>query len=200
MNKIQLKNSVITFESIKNIEFFNPNVPSYFSNFIESKLINKKLSLESLNLKVKISLHNYLTQITSSVQIFGRLYDSDYYISKESFLIIDDSIIIYFDGIILSLNLENLKLNWIKEFTDIIDIVLFQNDLFVYDELEILRLDKNGNKKWNFGGMDHFISYQGTDNFIFFDEYIQMVDSNEVIYRISYDGKDLGNINSKYIQ
>ncbi len=198
MNNIQLENGILTFESIKNNESFNSNLQSYFSNFIESKLINEKSSLESINLKVKISFHNYDAQVTNSIQIFGRLHNSEYYIHKDSFLIIDDSIIIYFDGIILSLNLENLKLNWIKECTDIIDIVLFQNDLFVYDELEILRLDKNGNEKWSFGGMDHFISYQGTDNFIFFDEYIQMVDSNEVIYRISYDGKDLDNINSKY--
>ena len=119
----------------------------------------------------------------------------------EKFKIFGNSIIFSFDGVLLSFNKKSFTLNWQKkDFIDIISFELYENDIIVYDELSIVRIDINGNDKWSFSGMDHFISYHGTENFIFCDKYIKMVDSNEVEYQISYDGEDLNDINTNYFQ
>lgn len=198
MNQIKLNNRILTLEKIEDHEIFNVNCRSYFSNFIEIKTLSEKFNLESINLKVKISLLNKNNELIDFIQVFGRLYDSDLFIVRDKFLVVNDSLVLYYDGIIICLSLEKFEEKWHKVFTDVIEVVDFEGDLLVYDELEVIRLDKQGNEKWSFGGMDHFISYLDTENFVLFEDFIKMVDSNEVVYRISYDGKDIDNIGAKY--
>lgn len=193
MTEIELNNKILIFEKIESEEVL-PSSDSFYSNHSENIEIN-------YSTKVKISLFNLDKKLIKSIKIFGIFLDSNTYILLEEYLIMENSIFFSFDGVLLSLDKENFTLNWQKKnFTNIISFELYENDLIVYDELEVARIDINGNDKWRFSGMDHFISYQGTENFIFCDEYIKMIDSNEVEYRISYDGEDINKINTNYFQ
>jgi len=193
MNEIEINDKILTFEKIEDEKIFFSS-DSFYSNHSENIDINYPT-------KVKISLLSFDRKLIKSYNLFGIFLDSNTYISLEKYLILENSIIISFDGILLSFNKENFILNWQKkDFTDIFSLKSYKNDLIIYDELEIARIDINGNYKWRFSGIDHFISYQGTENFIFCKEYIKMIDSNEVEYRISYDGEDINKINTNYFQ
>ncbi|WP_298121770.1 hypothetical protein [Flavobacterium sp.] len=193
MNEIDMNDKILIFEKIEDEKIFSSS-DSFYSNHSENIDINYPT-------KVKISLFSFDRKLIKSINIFGIFFDSNTYILLEKYLILENSIIISFDGILLSFDKGNFMLNWQKKsFTDIISFKLYENDLIIYDELEVARIDINGNDKWSFSGMDHFISYQGTENFIFCDEYIKMIDSNEVEYRISYDGEDINKINPNYFQ
>ncbi len=188
-----MNDKILIFEKIEDEKIFSSS-DSFYSNHSENIDINYPT-------KVKISLFSFDRKLIKSINIFGIFFDSNTYILLEKYLILENSIIISFDGILLSFDKGNFMLNWQKKsFTDIISFKLYENDLIIYDELEVARIDINGNDKWSFSGMDHFISYQGTENFIFCDEYIKMIDSNEVEYRISYDGEDINKINPNYFQ
>ena len=193
MNEIEINDKILTFEKIEDEKIFFSS-DSFYSNHSGNIDIN-------YSTKVKISLLSFDRKLIKSYNLFGIFLDSNTYILLEKYLILENSIIISFDGILLSFNKENFILNWQKkDFTDIFSLKSYKNDLIIYDELEIARIDINGNYKWRFSGMDHFISYQGTENFIFCKEYIKMIDSNEVEYRISYDGEDINKINTNYFQ
>ena len=192
MTEIKIDDRILIFEKFEDEKVSYSD--SYFSNHAENININ-------YSTKVKISLYSLDKEFIKSIKIFGMFLDSETYILLEKFKIFGNSLIFSFDGVLLSFDKKNFMLNWQKkDFIDIISFELYEDDLIVYDELAIVRIDINGNEKWSFSGMDHFISYQGTENFIFCDKYIKMVDSNEVEYQISYDGEDINNINTNYFQ
>ena len=113
----------------------------------------------------------------------------------------NDKLVIGFETFILSVNYQTLDKFWIlNEYTDVLCIEKYEEDYIAYDEVTVERIDKRGNVKWSFHSIDHFVSYRGTENFIFYDTYIKMIDSNEVVYRISYEGEDLDNIRENYFE
>lgn len=64
-----------------------------------------------------------------------------------------------------------------------------QDDYIVHGELQITRLDKDGNIKWQFGGADIFVNIEGEEEFILAENHIILTDFGNRKYKIGFDGK-----------
>ena len=191
MEEIQFENQLLTFEYYTGeIEDIEPEKLYYSRHLLDENLIAE----------VKLA-HKCVLKVSSKSldeKVEGDIYFVGIY-SEPRYLFDNHLLIIYFETAILAINRRTLKPIWIhNDFCDITTIKKYREDLFIYDELSLARIDKQGSIKWRFYGSDHFVSYIGTENFVFHDDFIKMVDSNEVVYRISYDGEDIDNINSRY--
>lgn len=198
MEEIKFENNLVTFEHFENeIENIRPIDLYYSKHLLDDNLqVNKRIIYRS---KIKISSKTLDNIFSKSIYLIGCLMESNSEYLPIHYLIIDKFLIITFETIILAIEPKSLKIKWtMNDFSDIIDFKESKGDIFIYDELEVSRIEINGNVKWRYSGSDHFISYLGTENFKFYDNYIQMVDSNEVVYKISYNGEDLENINKNY--
>lgn len=69
------------------------------------------------------------------------------------------------------------------------EIFKHKDDYIVHGELEISRLDKNGNIVWQQGGRDIFTTLDGKDDFAITDEYILATDWANRKYKFDFDGK-----------
>jgi hypothetical protein len=93
---------------------------------------------------------------------------------------------------IFCLSIPDLKLIWkIKadQFT-CFGIFKYQDNYIVHGELEISRLDNNGNILWQQSGADIFTTLSGQNGFKLTDTFIEVADFENRIYRFDYDGKD----------
>ncbi|MCH2198891.1 MAG: hypothetical protein MK081_08900 [Flavobacteriales bacterium] len=137
--------------------------------------------------RIEVSLFHE-NQLTEQIFLVGCRSNKRSFIELEQFIVLGDKLVVYFDGCILAFDISNLNFCWrINEF-EIFGLYIFENDLIVYDELSVLRIDKEGVIKWRYSGMDHFVSYKGNTAFEMNEDHIQLRDSFENIYRIDYDG------------
>lgn len=71
------------------------------------------------------------------------------------------------------------------------EVYEYQDSYIVHGELEISRLDKNGNILWQHGGADIFVTLDGTPDFKLTANCIVAVDFTGQVYYIGYDGSIL---------
>lgn len=64
-----------------------------------------------------------------------------------------------------------------------------QNDYVVHGELQIVRIDKNGKIKWEFGSADIFVSVDNTEEFKIENDGILLTDFSNTKYKIGFDGR-----------
>ena len=69
------------------------------------------------------------------------------------------------------------------------EIFKYQDSYIVHGEMEITRLDRNGNIQWQQSGADIFTTLDGQDNFKLTDDYIIATDWQNRIYKFGYGGK-----------
>ena len=86
-------------------------------------------------------------------------------IHKDSFVIHEDHLLICCSDKVYSLQLPDLTLNWSNRFdmATCFAIHRFRNDFIVHGEVEVKRIDVNGNIKWNFSAKDIFVVPDGAD-------------------------------------
>jgi hypothetical protein len=68
-------------------------------------------------------------------------------------------------------------------------IYKLQDDYIVHGEIEISRLDKEGNIKWQFGGSDIFVTFDADDAFKLNADHIALTDFYRIKYKIDFNGK-----------
>ena len=94
---------------------------------------------------------------------------------------------------IYCLELPELNLLW-KTKADAchcFEILKLEDNYLVHGELEITKIDKNGEILWQFSGKDIFVSVDGTDIFEIHPDHILVSDWTETAYKLSYDGEVL---------
>ena len=190
MLEIKYNKYFIKFEEIIDdiLDFSSPNI---FYN-------NKNVEF-SQNLKVKITVYQDNLE-EYNVVIIGHMLDSKRFLQRESFIIFNENLIVYFDSNIFSFNLPKLNLLWkIDNLCYVFGVYNYKEDLIVYDELSILRIAKSGEIKWQYYGMDHFVSYKGNSSFEMKEDHIELLDSNESFYKIDYDGIVLDDSDARHI-
>ena len=64
-----------------------------------------------------------------------------------------------------------------------------QDDYIIHGELQVVRLDKDGNIKWRFGGTDIFVSIDNDEEFKIESDGILLTDFSKTKYKIDFDGK-----------
>lgn len=70
-------------------------------------------------------------------------------------------------------------------------IYKYQDDYLIHGELQISRLDCNGNIKWEFSGADIFVSIDNEEEFLIKNDGILLTDFTGKKYKINFDGKVL---------
>ena len=112
-------------------------------------------------------------------------------VHQNSSLVDNDQFLICCCDTIFCLSLSDLELKWKTQADQAtcFEIFKFQSDYIVHGEIEISRLDKDGNIKWQFGGSDIFVSIDNGDAFTLKADHIALKDFNNIKYKIDFDGK-----------
>jgi len=117
-------------------------------------------------------------------------------ISTNSFIIKNDRIYICCSNQIYSLNLMDLSVNWRKQYdvATCFGIYEFDEDFIVHGEIQVSRIDKNGETKWNFSARDIFVNPDGKTEFKIVKNRIELIDWEGYKYELNGEGKILTEI------
>ncbi len=111
---------------------------------------------------------------------------------EKSALLDDDRLLIACGNEVFCILLPTLELLWHTQvdMATCFQIVAYQDDYITHGEVEIVRLNKQGEILWQFSGKDIFVSpIERTPSFTLTREGIELVDFNYESYFIDYDGK-----------
>ena len=114
---------------------------------------------------------------------------------QNSSLVDNDQLVICCCNTVFCLTLPDLDLKW-KTCADqatCFQIFKQQDDYIVHGELQVTKLDKNGQIKWEFGGADIFVSIDNEEEFRLDNDGILLTDFAKTKYKIDFDGKLLWN-------
>ncbi|MCU4164186.1 hypothetical protein [Carboxylicivirga caseinilyticus] len=113
------------------------------------------------------------------------------YIHQNSLLFDKDQLLLCCCDTIFCLTLPDLRLKWKTQSDQATCFQIFrqQDDYIVHGEFQVTKLDKEGNKKWEFGGADIFVSTDNEEEFKIESDGILLTDFGKTKYKIDFDGK-----------
>jgi hypothetical protein len=99
-------------------------------------------------------------------------------IHKKSFVVKDSTLFICCCDTVYSFGLPKLTLNWKRELdpATCFGIYSFKDDFIIHGELEIRRIDVDGNTKWDFSARDIFVTQDGTESIKLTEDNIELTD------------------------
>lgn len=114
-------------------------------------------------------------------------------IYPNSSIIDNDLLLICCCDTIFCLILPGLKLKWAtkSDQATCFGIYKLQDDYIIHGEIEISRLDREGNIKWQFGGSDIFVSFDSDGAFKLNSDHIALTDFYKTKYKIDFNGKPI---------
>lgn len=114
-------------------------------------------------------------------------------IHRNSYVIKDDYILICCGSMVYSLSIPTLKLNWKKQLdmATCFGIYEFDDDFIIHGEVEISRLTKNGEIKWQFSSRDIFVTLDEKRSFDIVGKTIKLIDFENYEYVIDGNGKEI---------
>jgi len=113
----------------------------------------------------------------------------------QSVKIDNDNLILSLGMNFISIDLNELKLNWKLE-PDIAEVFEFyelENDYLLRGEVGIHRIDKIGQLKWTFSAIDIWVNMEGRPEIDITEKSIKLLDFNSDQYEIDFDGKEIKN-------
>jgi hypothetical protein len=112
-------------------------------------------------------------------------------IYQNSSLVDNDHLLICCCDTIFCLTLPDLKLKWETQCDQAtcFEIYKQEDDYIIRGELQITKLNKDGQIKWEFGGSDIFVSIDNEEEFNLEDDGILLTDFSGVKYKIDFNGK-----------
>jgi hypothetical protein len=120
-------------------------------------------------------------------------------INENSILISYGGIVVCCGDTVFKLTIPDLSLEWktVADSASCFGIYYLDQDYVVHGELEITRLDKNGEIIWKYSGGDIWTTENGIDDFAVYDDYILATDWEYYRYKLDFDGKVIGTSNIK---
>ncbi len=117
----------------------------------------------------------------------------------QSIIIKDDTIILSLGFTLISINLNNLSINWKirPDMAEIFEFYDLEKDLLLRGEIGIHRIDLNGNIKWTFSARDIWVNMDGKEEVKIEDKGIRLFDFESNEYLINFDGEVLEDISIK---
>ncbi len=114
-------------------------------------------------------------------------------IHEKSALTNGDSLYLCCCDSIYCLSVPNLNLKWSKRLdpATCLGIHPYKSGFIVHGELQISRIDFNGNQKWTFGAHDIFVTEDGFDSFKINENKIHLKDWEGYDYIIDENGKEI---------
>jgi hypothetical protein len=112
-------------------------------------------------------------------------------IHENSFILKNDNLLICCCAKVYSFKLPELTLNWKKRFDTATCFAIhpFKKDFIIHGELEIKRIDIEGNVKWDFSARDIFVTQDGTEAMRLFEDRIELTDWEGDKYVLDEYGK-----------
>lgn len=112
-------------------------------------------------------------------------------VHQNSSLIDIDQLLLCCCNTIFCLTLPDLNLKWKTQADQATCFQIFQqdDDYIIHGELQVTKLDKDGNKKWEFGGADIFVNIDNEEEFKLETDGILLTDFAKTKYKIDFDGK-----------
>ena len=104
----------------------------------------------------------------------------------------DDRLLVASGNIVFCVLLPSLELLWHTQvdMATCFEIAPYQDDYITHGEVEISRLNRQGQILWQFSGKDIFVApIERTPSFTLTPKGIELVDFNYESYFIDYDGK-----------
>jgi hypothetical protein len=108
-----------------------------------------------------------------------------------SFLITAGDVLICCSDTVFSFKLPELTLNWRRQLdaATCFAIYPFEDDFIVHGELEIKRIDGEGNVKWNFSAKDIFVTQDGKEAVKLIRDTIEVTDWDGHKYILNGEGQ-----------
>jgi len=112
-------------------------------------------------------------------------------IHQNSSLLDSDQLLLCCCDTVFSLTIPDLELKWKTQADQATCFQIFKHkdDYIIHGELQVTKLDKDGNKKWEFGGADIFVSIDNEEEFKIESDGILLTDFAKTKYKIDFDGK-----------
>lgn len=94
---------------------------------------------------------------------------------------------------VFCLSIPELEIIWKTQADEITCFEIFEigNEFIVHGEMEISKLDQNGNVNWRRGGKDIFLTLEGIDDFSIIDNIIIAKDFEYNLYEFDLDGNQI---------
>ena len=114
-------------------------------------------------------------------------------IHEKAFACTGDSVLICCSDKVYSLSIPQLKLNWKKRLdpATCFAIYHFKGDFIIHGELQITRIDKDGNEKWSFSARDIFVTPDGKESISLMDDKIKLRDWEGYEYLLNENGQEI---------
>lgn len=114
-------------------------------------------------------------------------------IHENSIIIEDERLVICCSDSIFCLSIPELNLIWQTQADQAtcFEIFRYEDSYIIHGELEITRLDKDGNILWQNSGADIFTTLNGKDCFVITDNYILATDWENRKYKFDFNGNSI---------
>lgn len=111
-------------------------------------------------------------------------------VHQTSVLFDDDLMLICCGDALFCLGLPDLDLKWQTQvdFVACFQIFKLEQDYLVHGEIEVSRIDKDGEIKWNFSGADIFVVLDNTEAIALQSDHIFLTDFEKNTYKIDFNG------------
>lgn len=106
----------------------------------------------------------------------------------------EDRLVVLADNYIVFFNLSTRKLGNMKEVIDFgtgMEIYTFDGGYIINGELDIIKVDKSGNKIWSFSGRDIWVTLNGEDAIQIDGNKLILTDFNGDAYKVDKHGKEI---------
>ena len=112
-------------------------------------------------------------------------------VHQNSSLVDNDRLLVCCCYTIFCLTLPDLKLKWKTQADQATCFQIFkqQDNYIVHGEMEVTKIDQDGQIKWKFGGADIFVSIDNEEEFKIDKDGILLTDFAKTKYKIDFDGK-----------
>lgn len=179
---------------IWNVEISYSKIYSENKNNETEKVI--ELQNEYKTNSVFVSIRKKNSEVLKNVEING--IDGSFYLHKstgndnsQSVKLNDNNLIMSLGFTILSLNLDETELDWIlrPDIAEIFEFYDLEEDILLRGELQIHRIDKNGNIKWSYSGRDIWVNLEGKSEVNIEENKIRLLDFESNEYLINFNGE-----------
>jgi hypothetical protein len=106
----------------------------------------------------------------------------------------EDRLVVLADNYMVLFNLSTRKLDNMKEVIDFgtgMEIYTFDGGYIINGEIDIIKVDKSGNKIWSFSGRDIWVTLNGEDALQINGNKLILTDFNGDTYKIDKYGKEI---------
>lgn len=133
------------------------------------------------------------TCIVTGIQGSTYLQKSNADENGQSVKIDSDNLILSLGLNFVSIDLNELKLNWKIEpdMAEVFEFYDLENDYLLRGEVGIHRIEKSGQVKWTFSATDIWVNMEGRPEVEIGENSLKLLDFNSDEYEIDFDGKEI---------